>query len=71
MDELIAYIRRNPGKLNTAPATAQNPHVGAAQAPERLDIVHIPYKGDSPASADFIAGRIQLLIGTPGTVLLT
>jgi tripartite-type tricarboxylate transporter receptor subunit TctC len=70
MDELIAYIRKNPGKLNYGTGnstsiltTAQLKYV------ERLDIVHIPYKGDAPASADLIAGRVQLLIGTPGSVM--
>jgi tripartite-type tricarboxylate transporter receptor subunit TctC len=70
MDELIAYVRKNPGKLNYGTGnstsiltTAQLKHE------ERLDIVHIPYKGDAPASADLIAGRVQLLIGTPGSVM--
>jgi tripartite-type tricarboxylate transporter receptor subunit TctC len=70
MDELIAYARKNPGKLNYGTGnstsiltTAQLKHA------EQLDIVHIPYKGDAPASADLIAGRVQLLIGTPGAVM--
>jgi tripartite-type tricarboxylate transporter receptor subunit TctC len=70
MDELIAYVRANPGKLNYGTGnstsiltTAQLKHA------EKLDIVHIPYKGDAPATADLVAGRIQLLIATPGSIL--
>ncbi|HET7526636.1 MAG TPA: tripartite tricarboxylate transporter substrate-binding protein, partial [Burkholderiaceae bacterium] len=33
-------------------------------ASEKLEIVHIPYKGDAPAAADLIAGRIQMSIAT-------
>jgi tripartite-type tricarboxylate transporter receptor subunit TctC len=70
MDELIAYIRANPGKLNYGTGNSTSILTTAQlKVSERLDIVHIPYKGDGPASSDFIAGRIQLLIGTPGTVL--
>lgn len=70
MGELIAYIRNNPGKLNYGTGNSTSILTSAQlKLSERLDIVHIPYKGDGPASADFIAGRIQILIGTPGTVL--
>ena len=70
MAELIAHVRANPGKLNYGTGNSTSILTTAQlKVSERLDIVHIPYKGDGPASADFIAGRIQLLIGTPGTVL--
>src|SRR5258708_3521791 len=70
MGQLIAYIRNNPGKLNYGTGNSTSILTSAQlKLSERLDIVHIPYKGDGPASADLIAGRIQILIGTPGTVL--
>jgi tripartite-type tricarboxylate transporter receptor subunit TctC len=70
MEELIAYARNNPGRLNYGTGNSTSILTSAQlKLSERLDIVHIPYKGDGPASADFIAGRIQILIGTPGTVL--
>src|SRR5258708_26455818 len=70
MGELIAYIRNNPGKLNYGTGNSTSILTSAQlKLSERLDIVHIPYKGDGPASADFIAGTIQTLIRTPGTRL--
>jgi tripartite-type tricarboxylate transporter receptor subunit TctC len=70
MSELIAYIRQNPGKLNYGSGNSTSIFTTAQLVQnERLDIQHIPYKGDAPASADLLAGRIQLLIGTPGTTL--
>jgi tripartite-type tricarboxylate transporter receptor subunit TctC len=68
MGELIAYIRQNPGRLNYGSGNSTSIFTTAQLVlNEKLDIQHIPYKGDAPASADLLAGRIQLLIGTPGT----
>ena len=35
---------------------------------EKLDMVHIPYRGDGPLSIDLVGGRVQLAIATPGTL---
>jgi tripartite-type tricarboxylate transporter receptor subunit TctC len=70
MAEFIAYARQNPGKLNYGSGNSTSIFASAQLAQnEHLEMQHIPYKGDGPASADLLAGRIQLLIGTPGTTL--
>ena len=68
MNELIAHIRANPGKLNygSGNSTAM---VSTAQLVQRekLDVVHVPYKGDGPLVIDLVGGRVQFAIMTPGT----
>ncbi|MBV8030940.1 MAG: tripartite tricarboxylate transporter substrate binding protein [Betaproteobacteria bacterium] len=70
LKELIDYVRQNPGKVNYGTGNSTSIFTTASLAQnEHLDMQHIPYKGDAPASADLLAGRIQFLIGTPGTTL--
>ena len=65
--ELVAYARANPGKLNYGTGNATSV-LATAQfaAQQKLDMVHIPYKGDGPLSLDLVAGRVNLSIATPG-----
>jgi tripartite-type tricarboxylate transporter receptor subunit TctC len=70
MAEFIAYAKKNPGKLNYGTGNSTSILTTAQLVRnERLDITHVPYKGDAPATTELLAGRIHLLIGTPGTTL--
>jgi len=65
--ELVAYAKANPGKLNYGTGNATSILATAQFASQqKLDMVHIPYKGDGPLSLDLIAGRVNISIATPG-----
>jgi len=72
VQELIAYAKANPGKLNFGSAGVGNTlHLAGELFKSRagIDIVHIPYKGASAALTDLLAGRIQLMIDVVQTPL--
>jgi tripartite-type tricarboxylate transporter receptor subunit TctC len=64
VSELIAYAKKNPGKLSNASSSNGSPgHVGGElfKSMTGTDIVHVPYKGGSSAINDLIAGRVDLM----------
>jgi tripartite-type tricarboxylate transporter receptor subunit TctC len=67
LGELVAYAKANPGKLNYGTGNATS-ILATAQFVEqqKIDVVHIPYKGDGPLSVDMLGGRVQFTIATPG-----
>jgi tripartite-type tricarboxylate transporter receptor subunit TctC len=69
--ELIAYAKDNPGKINMASAgTGSAPHMAGElfKAMAGVTMVHIPYRGQSPALTDLLGGQVQLLFAAaPGT----
>jgi len=70
--ELIAYARANPGKLTFASAgMGTSSHLAGElfKSMARVDMNHIPYKGNTPAITDLLAGQTSLLFATMPTVL--
>jgi tripartite-type tricarboxylate transporter receptor subunit TctC len=64
--ELLAYVRANPGKINYGTGNGTSIITTAQMAAaEKLEMAHIPYKGDGPAVADLMTGRVHMMIATP------
>jgi len=64
VQELIAYAKANPGKLNFANSgTGGAPHLAGVEFAQRTGVqwVYIPYKGGSAAVTDVIAGNANVL----------
>jgi tripartite-type tricarboxylate transporter receptor subunit TctC len=63
--ELVDYVRANPGKLNYASGNAMGIiATGQLVAAEKLDMAHIPYKGEAPAMPDLLSNRVQMIFTT-------
>jgi len=72
LQELIAYIRANPGKLNYGSGNTTSILATAQLASlAKLEMVHVPYKGDAPLMVDLVAGRLHFSIAStaPGANL--
>jgi tripartite-type tricarboxylate transporter receptor subunit TctC len=70
--ELIALARKQPGKLNYASSGAgATPHLSAElfKSMANLNIVHIPYKGSTPAYVDLMTGQVDMYFGVMGGAL--
>jgi len=68
MDELIAYAKENPGKLNFASGgVATTSHFATAQfnsyAGISDDVVHIPYQGGGQAAGGLASGESHYIVG--------
>jgi len=71
IQELVAYAKANPGKLNYGNAIGIGPHFTAEMFKIKagVDIVHIPYRGGAPMISDLIAGQIHMTINGKSVLL--
>ena len=70
--QLTQHARANPGKLNYASAgNGSPPHLAAEllKAMAKVDILHVPYKGVTPAITDLIGGQVHMSFGAVPVVL--
>src|SRR3954471_9868072 len=64
VDEFIAYVRANPGKLNMASGGNGTPVHMAGELFKMMagvDMAHVPYRGSAPALTDLIGGQVQVM----------
>lgn len=69
LQELIALAKARPGQLNYASSGLGSSNMMAGELLKlmaRVNIVHVPYKGNSPALTDTIGGQVEMLFsGVP------
>jgi tripartite-type tricarboxylate transporter receptor subunit TctC len=64
VQEFVAYVRKNPGKLNYGSAGAGSlTHLTMELFKQQIGgfLVHIPYRGIAPAFTDLIGGQTQAM----------
>ncbi|WP_232232638.1 tripartite tricarboxylate transporter substrate binding protein [Cupriavidus sp. amp6] len=64
---LVAEVKANPGRYTFASAGngSSNHLVGEMfKAGLKLDMMHVPYKGDGPAMTDVMAGQVSMMFTT-------
>lgn len=67
--ELIANAKANSGRLSVASGSnGTPPHVAGElfKMMAGIDMLHVPYRGDTPAITDLIGGQVQVYFGTVG-----
>jgi len=65
VNELIAYARANPGKVNYGSSgTGGGMHLATHLFAQRAggDMVHVPYRGAAPAVTALVQGEVQLMV---------
>jgi tripartite-type tricarboxylate transporter receptor subunit TctC len=66
LDELAAWVKKNPGKLSYASWSPGTPSAFLGyQLNETfgLDLTHVPYRGSAPQTSDLVAGHALLGFG--------
>ncbi len=66
LKEFVALVKSQPGKLNYGSAgTATTTHLAMVTLATRasLDMTHIPFNGNGPATTAVLGGQVQVLFG--------
>ena len=72
VQELIAYAKANPGKINYASqgiGTTSHTTAELFQSITGTKLTHVPYKGTAPAINDLLAGNVDLMFNELATSL--
>ncbi|KAF1046600.1 tripartite tricarboxylate transporter substrate binding protein [Xylophilus sp.] len=66
--ELVAYARANPGKVafgSSGSGSSAHLTTELRKLQTKTDMVHVPYKGATPALTDLMGGQIPLFLDPP------
>lgn len=69
---LVAHLKARPGELNYASTgNGSAAHLVAELFKVRTatDMLHVPYRGSTPAATDLLSGQVQVMFATLPTVL--
>lgn len=70
--ELVTLARSRPGELSYASGGSGSPQhlMGELlKLEQKIDVVHIPYKGQGPAMQDVVAGQVQMAFETTSVIV--
>ena len=63
-EEMLAYARKNPGKLaygSAGQGTSSHLRLEMLKVVTGVDILHVPYRGNAEALSDILANNIQMM----------
>ena len=69
--DLVTLARTKPGALSYGSmGSGSTGHLYMEMFKQQagIDVLHVPYKGSSPAVLDLVGGQISIMVLTPGTV---
>lgn len=68
--ELIAQAKAHPGKINYATGNTTGIVSSAFFASQaKIDLVHVPYRGEPQAITDLLAGRVHMMFASSSTTI--
>ena len=70
LKELVAKIRANPGKMTYASGGSGGiAHLASEMMnlQGKLEVTHVPFKGNAPALTEMVAGRVDMMFDQPAS----
>lgn len=67
VNDLLEMARKRPGELTYAsvgPGSTSHLFTEAFKSAAKVDILHVPYKGEGPAMADLIGGQVSMMFSS-------
>lgn len=64
IQEFLAYLKANPGKVSFGtPGNGSSPHLAAEMLKTQANVfaVHVPYRGAAPAMQDLLGGQVDFM----------